>query len=103
MRELDRDVLEALSCDIGARPRGAPTLDDIQPHVRGTRMQPRRLVVAFEPEHRALMEAYAAAERACCAAIDWEVALDRAELHVRAEPAALKVLETLFSGAANEA
>jgi DNA-binding transcriptional MerR regulator len=67
------DVLEALACEIDERPAGAPALDDLAPSLRGMRREPGALVVEFDPVAADTVEAFAAAERRCCAGIRWDV------------------------------
>jgi len=95
--EISEAALEALVCDLAARPADAPSLFDIAPHIQSLRREQERLVIILVPSSRELLERFAAAEQACCSSIDWTVEQDD-ELHllVRAEPIQLDVLEELW-------
>jgi hypothetical protein len=99
MKDLDADLLSVLSCEIDARPSGAPTLDEILPMLRNVQREPKALVIEFDSASSPIVEAFAAAERQCCSAIGWEVGgLRAATLRITAEPAQLDVLEGVFAG-----
>jgi hypothetical protein len=99
MTDLDADVLSVLSCEIGVRPIGAPTLDEILPRLRRVQREPKALVIEFDSDSRAIIEAFAAAERQCCSGIGWEIGgLAATSLRISAEPAQLDVLEGVFAG-----
>jgi hypothetical protein len=83
----DGRVLETLACDIGLRPRGAPGFHDVAEAVRTVRRNDDELVVEYEPAAAGQLAELVAAERLCCASIDWR--LEGATLRVRATPAQL--------------
>ncbi|MGH2587230.1 MAG: MerR family transcriptional regulator [Dehalococcoidia bacterium] len=91
------DVLETLACTIDERPADAPTLDDLVPMFRGTRREPGALVVEFDPAAADTVEAFADAERRCCAGIGWDVEHGPAvNLHITATPDQLDALAGLW-------
>ena len=99
MTDLDADLLAALSCETGARPTGAPTIDDLLPILQRVRREPMAMVLEFESGSRGIIEAFAAAERQCCSGIGWEVGGGSAtSLRISAEPVQLDVLEGVFAG-----
>lgn len=105
----DSEVLEAMACDIGARPTGAPHFDDVAGAVRAVRREPGALVVDYDPAASEALEAVVTAERLCCAAIGWH--LERpipatgsasgavVRLLIEASPAQLDVVRLLFEPA----
>jgi hypothetical protein len=108
----DPEILEAMSCDIGARPPRAPHFDDVAGALRVVRREPGAIVVEYDPEASAALEAVVAAERLCCTDIGWR--LERpapaeaagatpdavVRLRIEASPAQLEVVGLLFRPAA---
>lgn len=88
------DVLAVLACDLGKRPRGAPGFPDLARALKNVRRGDGTLVAEYEAEAAAALAEVAAAERLCCAGIDWRV--DGATLTVRATPAQLDAVETIL-------
>ena len=98
------DVVEALygvGCDIAARPKGAPTLDDIQPHITNIRRDledgahgvTERLTVEFDPVSADTIAAYVAAEQKCCSDIRFTLAPDNPSImHIDAPSQLLDVV-----------
>ena len=87
------DALYAAGCDIAARPKDAPTLDDIQPHIKTIRRTPQRLIVEFDPAAAATFAAYVAAEQKCCSDIRFTIASDNpAVMHIDAPSQLLDVV-----------
>lgn len=68
----DEDLLQVLGCELDKRP-AAPIIDDLSPLVAKVTRSVRELAVQFPAEARDAVEAFAAAERMCCAGIDWQV------------------------------
>jgi hypothetical protein len=66
-------VLDVLGCEIGARPKGAPTFDDVAGAVRAVRREPGALVVDYDPSAAERLEAVVEAERLCCAGVGWHL------------------------------
>jgi hypothetical protein len=66
-------VLDVLGCEIGARPKGAPSFDDVAGAVRGVRREAGALVVDYDPSAAEKLEAVVEAERLCCADIGWHL------------------------------
>jgi hypothetical protein len=100
-------TLDALSCDIGARPAGAPHFLHVQDALLAVRRDTNALVVDYDPAVAPILERVVAAERACCADLDWR--LDRVAvedgsggsvLRLRAggTPEQLEALRLLFAG-----
>jgi hypothetical protein len=67
------EIIEILDCDLGVRPKAAPGIDALLPHVRKATRLPGTLVVEFEPAIEPTLEAFVEAERLCCAGIGWEI------------------------------
>ena len=67
------DLLEVIGCEIDRRPAKAPALYDIAPLAQGRARTPGALTIEFPADAVATLEAFAAAERQCCAAIGWTV------------------------------
>jgi hypothetical protein len=85
------EIRRVLSCDLGLRPAGAPHFGDLARALRAVRREGDRLVVEYDPGVVASVAALVAAERACCAGIEWDA--DGGTLLVRAAPEQLDVLE----------
>jgi hypothetical protein len=91
------DLLSVVACDIDARPQ-APTVTDLAPLILGYTRSDGALNVRFPADALATVEAFAAAERQCCADIGWEVASGReVTLTVTTNAAALDVIESMFA------
>ncbi len=96
----ERDVLEVLACDVEARPRGAASLADLVPAVRGVRRESGALVIEFAAEAAPAVAEFAAAARLCCPEIGWELR-EALALRITASPTRLDLLQQLF-GTSNE-
>ncbi len=95
--QLTPDVLDALVCEIGQRPKGAPTIADITGAVLSVHRDADGLVVTFEPTTADVVAAVAEAERHCCSTIGWQVASEpTVQLRVTARPLQLDALEEMF-------
>lgn len=100
------ELLEAMACDISARPSDAPRFEDVAGAVRAVRREVGALVVDYDPTAADTLAAVVEAERRCCADLGWHLersahaAPDSAggavRLRVEASPAQLDVLATLF-------
>ena len=94
----DEELLEVLACDFRARPRGAPTVFDVLPAVRGIERAAHTLSVVFDPADADTVSKYVAAERLCCRDIGWELDHEPAlRLRISAKPGQLDILEQLFT------
>jgi hypothetical protein len=90
-------VLAVLGCEIDQRPP-APGIDDLAEHIRGVTRGSGHIAVTFGPEALAQVEAFAAAERQCCAGIGWDVSSgDPVVLRISADAASLSAMERMFS------
>jgi hypothetical protein len=97
-RNPEDDALDVLACDFRARPRGAPTVFDVLPAVQQVARIPAALTVTFTPTAVALVTAYVAAERLCCADITWDLRREpMLQLQIGAKPGQLDLLEELFT------
>jgi len=98
MQDFDEEVLAVLSCEIGSRPREAPTLVELLPVLGEIRREDGSLVIEFDAAEHSLIEAFVAAERQCCPAIGWDVqSTPEPVLRVSATPAQMDVLTAMFS------
>lgn len=96
---IDRDeALELLTCDITARPADAPSLDEIAPSITAhARRSETVLELTFASAARDQVAAAVAAERLCCAEIDWTLELDPApRLRISGTPAQISLLAQLL-------
>lgn len=66
-------ALEAIGCDIAARPKGAPTFDDIAPSVRDVKRDVTTLILSFDASVARDVEAFVAAEQKCCSTLAFKV------------------------------
>jgi hypothetical protein len=95
--ERQDEIIEVLECEIDARPKAAPGVDQLLPKARGVSRVPGALLVEFDPQVVETLAAFVEAERLCCAGIGWDIERD-AGLHLRiaAGEAQLTVLESLW-------
>src|SRR5690348_12372471 len=94
----EQGVLDVLACDFRARPRGAASLFDVGPAVRGVRREPDALAIMFAAEAATAVAEFVAAERLCCREIVWELSAAPAlTLRIRATPVQLDLLAQLFA------
>ena len=96
--QLQPESLATLACEAASRPKGAPTIGDIQPSIRSARRDEHQLTVTFDRSATALVGAVVAAERQCCTTIVWELeAAEEPLLRITAGPGQLDVLEAIFA------
>ena len=91
---MNDDVLEALACELDKRPAGAPGFGDLAPALRSLRRDGDTLIAEYDPTEASRLAEVVAAERLCCAAIDWRV--DGARLTVQGTARQLEALERLL-------
>jgi hypothetical protein len=95
---LQPEILDTLVCEPASRPKGAPTIGDIQPSIRSAHREERQLTVTFDRSATALVGAVVEAERLCCPTIAWEIETARKPvLRISATPGQLDVLEAIFA------
>ena len=100
-RPSEEDLLQVLACEFEKRP-SAPTIDDIAPLVVAQRRLDGELALEFPLAARETVVAFAAAERQCCAGIDWRVEAEPVvTLRITTNDAALDVLTQMFSSLTN--
>jgi MerR family transcriptional regulator, copper efflux regulator len=98
--QLTPEVVDALECEPGKRPSGAPTIEDIIGSVTSLHREADSLVVEFDPAAAEKVQAVVEAERQCCSTIGWQVETDhRTQLRITARPLQLETLEAMFSPA----
>lgn len=66
------DILQVIGCELDKRPI-APGIDDLTPLIMRVSRSSSELAVEFPAHARETVEAFAAAERLCCANIGWQV------------------------------
>jgi len=102
----DAAVLNAMACDIGARPKQAPHFDDVANALRAVRREPGALIADFDLSAAAVLEEIIAAERLCCASMSWHLERSGAlggthpalvQLRVEGETDQLDALALLFT------
>jgi hypothetical protein len=95
--ERRREILEVLNCEIGVRPSEAPGIPQLLPHVLSVSRQNGELLVDFAATASRALETFVAAERLCCAGIDWRIEREPGpRLRIIASEAQLAELETLW-------
>jgi len=95
--QLTPEVVDVLVCEIGQRPKGAPTIDQIVGSVTSLRREADSLVVDFDPTAAETVEAVVAAERRCCSTIHWQLNTEQGlQLRITAMPLQLATLEEMF-------
>lgn len=98
MRDVPReDLLTIVGCEIEKRPE-VPAIADLAPLARRIERTGATLVAEFPGGARELVEAFAAAERQCCAGIGWEVEAGRVvTLRITASGPALEAIEQMLN------
>jgi hypothetical protein len=92
------DIIEILDCDLDARPKAAPGVDALLPHVRRVNTTHEALLVEFDEQAALTLEAFVEAERLCCAGIGWEIEREPSlRLRITAKEAQLQAIESLWN------
>jgi hypothetical protein len=88
-----------LACDIQARPPGAPGVADVKRSLLHAKRGADTLTLSFALAGAPVVEAFVAAEQACCSTLTWETARTRSRVCVTisAAPEQLDVLEQVFA------
>jgi hypothetical protein len=91
------DLLEVVGCEIERRPAEAPALYDLAPLALRRTRAVGALTVEFPADALLTVEAFAAAERQCCAGIGWAVESGPAvTLRITTNDAALDAIEAMI-------
>jgi hypothetical protein len=94
------EMLELLACDVAARPVRAPGIDAIAGHALTSARGDGDLTITFGVEAADDVEAFAAAERACCGSLGWHFEREPVVLlRISATPAQLDAIERMFAPA----
>jgi hypothetical protein len=67
------EILDVLACDISARPRTAPTFEEVSVYLRTVTREAGAIVIAFDPAGAADVRSLVAAESLCCATMRWDL------------------------------
>ena len=98
--QLTPEVVDALACELGKRPTGAPTIEDVVGSVTSLHREGDSLVVAFDPAIAEKVQAVMEAERQCCSTVNWQLEREQGtQLRITALPLQLETLEAMFSPA----
>ena len=91
------EIIEVLDCDLDVRPKAAPGIDALAPHVRGVTRTAQAILVEFDDRAAETLAAFVEAERLCCAGIGWEIERSPALwLRITASDEQLTALESLW-------
>jgi hypothetical protein len=94
------EIIEILDCDLDSRPKAAPGIEALLPHVRSAARTTGAIVVEFDDNATSTLEAFVEAERLCCAGIGWEIERgDVMRLRISANEAQLTAIESLWKHA----
>jgi hypothetical protein len=95
--QLTPEVIDTLVCELGRRPPGAPTIEQVIGSVTALRRDEESLLVTFDPAAVDVVQAVVEAERLCCSTIGWQVDTTHGvELRIVATPLQLDALEAMF-------
>jgi DNA-binding transcriptional MerR regulator len=98
--QLTPEVVDALVCELGKRPNGAPTIEDIVGSVTSVHCESNSLVVELDPAAAEEVQAVVETERQCCSTITWQLEPEQGtHLRITALPLQLETLEAMFSPA----
>ncbi|CAA9268619.1 MAG: hypothetical protein AVDCRST_MAG77-3053 [uncultured Chloroflexi bacterium] len=67
------EALDALACDIGARPAGAPHFLHVRDALLSVHRDSDALMIDYDPAAASTLERVVDAERTCCAELDWRL------------------------------
>lgn len=96
--QLTLEVVDALVCELGKRPAGAPTIQGIVGSLMSLHREGDSLIVEFDPAASAKVQAVVEAERQCCSTISWQLEAEHGtRLRITALPLQLETLEAMFS------
>ena len=96
--QLTPEGVDALVCELGKRPTGAPTIEEIVGSVTSLHRDGDCLMVEFDPEAAEKVRAVVEAERQCCSTISWQFEREQGmKLRITALPLQLETLEAMFS------
>ena len=91
------EIIEILECEIGARPRAAPGIDQLLPQVCGVSRAPGAVLVEFDPQASDMLGGFVEAERLCCAGIGWDIEREAGlRLRISASDEQLAAIESLW-------
>ena len=91
------EIIEVLDCDVDVRPKAAPGIDALAPHVRGVTRTSQAILVEFDPQAGETLAAFVEAERLCCAGIGWNIERDAGlRLRIKAGEMQLTAIESLW-------
>jgi hypothetical protein len=91
------DIIEVLDCDLDVRPKTAPGIGALAPHVRGVSRTPEAILIDFDPKAEQTLAAFVEAERLCCAGIGWDMEREAGlSLRIRASDGQLAAIESLW-------
>src|SRR5688500_12200392 len=91
------EIIEVLDCDLDVRPKAAPGIDALVPHVRGVIRTAQAILVEFDDHALETLVAFVEAERLCCAGIGWEIEPAPAlRLRITASAEQLAAIESLW-------
>jgi hypothetical protein len=91
------EIIQVLDCDIGARPKAAPGVEALLPHVRNAQRSAGAVIVDFDENAARILEAFVDAERLCCPGIGWEIQREPGlKLLITADERQLAAIESLW-------
>ena len=98
MKQVRReDIIEVVGCDIESRPM-APGLDELRLLAVSIQRTVTSIDVEFPLSALDIVESFAAAERVCCAGIQWDVETSSVvTLRIGSSDLALDAFQDLFS------
>jgi hypothetical protein len=95
--QLTPDIIDTLVCELGRRPKDAPTIGQIIGAVTGLQRETDSLTVTFDPRTAEMVSAVVRAERQCCPTIGWSLETEpELRLQITGSPLQLDTLEAMF-------
>jgi hypothetical protein len=97
--ELNDETIRALSCEISARPSGAPGIAELLPYVRTIEAEPGSVNLSFDVSGKSIVESFVTAEQLCCSGLNWSLEEDEhvVRLRIAGTQGQVVVIERMFA------
>ena len=95
------DLLDVLACELGVRPKNAPTFEDVASYIVDVLRDDAAITIRFQAAALEQVIGLVDAERLCCADLVWEIVREpNLALRIGASPGQLDVLQQMLAARA---